>query len=151
MPIVAFLLSGCGQISSAPLNIEVLNPHEIATSRAIIIRVCSGSEINPAELVVNIYVTENKQWGNFKGALPYTHYFNDKFAGIPGTISPPIDGALWQATDRTCYTAILADVFIDTGDWVERGLCPFNGIIVVANYKKGAWNAARALECKVSS
>ena len=149
--IVAFLLSGCDGLNASSLTVEVINQDDIVLSQDLKIRVCFPAEIKLSELAVNVYVTEREEWGNLKEVSPYTHYFNEQFVSIPGTISKPISEALWQASGNFCYTAYLENTFVDTNDWIEQGVCPFKGIVVVANYQKGAWNAAKTFECQISN
>jgi len=149
--IIAFLLYGCNPVTATQLTVEIIDQDIIVLPGNLNIRVCSQMEIIPSELDVNIYVTEREEWSSLEGVPAYTHYFNDQFISIPGTISRPISEELWQASGDSCYTAYLENAFANTQDWIEQDICPFKAIVVVANYWMGSWNAAEIIECKISS
>ncbi len=149
--LVVFVLiatSGC-RVNSSTIELEILNMDDYAITGDLEIMACAKQEINTSELGVYIYVTENEEWGRTENLLGYEHYINPDFVSVPGVLGNPIPEDYWQRRADGCYTAVIENVFVETTDWLECGLCPFQAIVVVAAYQRGAANEAEIVECDV--
>jgi len=147
---LGLLISGCVKPITPHLTIAIINLNTIVPDQGPRIKACFSEEMILSELKVNIYITENNDWSSREDLPPYTDYFNAQLVGIPGTLSRAIPDELWQASSNGCHTAYVGNAFMNTQDWVGHNLCPFGAIVAVANYKKGAWNAAEIVECDIS-
>jgi hypothetical protein len=153
--LLVFLTAACASVFAPRITLEVLNRDDYFLTGDLEIKACIPDSRAPMQnvfsaLAVNIYVTESESWrGHPANLRPYTDYINPTLVGIPGTLSEAVPANLWYPLGDGCYLAKVEDVFLETGDWSEAGLCPFNAIVVVAAYGRGNLNGDLIFECEL--
>ena len=147
---LAWFACACAPDRAGEFTVRIVNADTLAADLGLTIEVCYPAQLVLSELAVNLYVTEGLEWSSLAGAPAYTEYINPQYVSIPGTVSNAIDNGLWRPSGDSCHLAQVENTFTGSEDWVPRGICPFEAVVVFASYRRGAWNAADIRECRLS-
>jgi len=144
------LVASCNALPSNPLTIQLMNRNSFQNNGDLEIKACFTQAIDISKLDVHIYLTENPAWRDTFGPGDFEKYFDPQTASVPGTLSQSIPEKQWHSIpDTYCHEATLENIFLEIPLWRERGMCPFTGIITVASYENGRWNASDSIECQL--
>ncbi|HLD93864.1 MAG TPA: hypothetical protein VI703_06655 [Anaerolineales bacterium] len=149
LPVVLFcvlLLVGCQTYTSEDFSISTTNITEFGPAGRLDLKVCSSAELDVSRLYVTIYATENPNWRIANPVETFDSYLNREIIGIPGSLARPLPVEIWKRDSEGCLSVTLENTFVQTADWSTANICPFDSIIVVANYD-GRLHASKGVEC----
>jgi hypothetical protein len=155
---VVVAVAGCGQ-PAAPLDILLVNL-DLGNGEAQVWTEMSDavlSEWTPTQreefldlqkqgkLEVAIQLTPSGDW-------PATDYGDPASFYEANRLNEERDGndPIWHTGDPHGQIAHIEDAFTNLDQWVERGMCPFDKIIVLVRMRDTAWELRQEYDCQVA-
>ena len=146
------LVTSCTSKEKTRHNVEIILSDEYQEG-LLRIKVCPINFDLEDVPYIKVVVTENTKWDDKAKTTEYSRYFDKRFISSSNTGDVQLFGQ-WDEIimiEPSCYEIRQPNAFLETNEWKNRGMCPFDSITVTANPGNKGVIYSKPYDCNIKS